>query len=260
MKNQTGQRMKKIILFVILAAGAGIFSTKYYETDSLAFSPDSTSVLAPKDYYPEETEVVNSLVSRYHYRKFKLNDSLSAEIFDRYLKSLDHNKSYFLASDINEFEKYKNKFDDFLTSGDVNAAYEIFKVYKKRANDRFDYLKNTIKEPFDFTKDEYYEIDRKDAEWPSTENEANEIWRIRAKNDALNLKLAGKQDDSISITLERRYENYRKAINQYSSDDVYQLFLNSYTQSIDPHTNYFSPEASENFKINMSLSLEGIGA
>jgi len=260
MKNQTGQRMKKIILFVLLAVTAGIFSTKYYDTDSLAFTPDSLIVLAPKDYYPEETEIVNSLVSRYHYRKFKLNDSLSAEIFDRYIESLDHNRSYFLASDINDFEKYKNQLDDFLMNGELNAAYNIFKVYRDRANDRFDYIEKIIKEPLDFTLNEYYEVDRKNAQWPDTEEEANEIWRKRVKNDALNLKLAGKNPDSTVITLSRRYENYRKAINQYDNEDVYQLFMNSYTQSIDPHTNYFSPLASENFKINMSLSLEGIGA
>ncbi len=260
MKIQTGQRMKKIILFVLLAVAAGILSTKYYETDSLAFTPDSLVVLAPKDYYPEETEIVNSLVSRYHYRKFKLNDSLSAEIFDRYIQALDHNKSYFLSSDIKKFEKYKNQLDDFLMKGELDAVYNIFKVYRDRANDRFDYVENVIKEPFDFTVNEYYEVERKDSQWPATDEEANEIWRKRSKNDALNLTLAGKDPDSIVITLTRRYENYRKAINQYDTEDVYQLFMNSYTQSIDPHTNYFSPLASENFKINMSLSLEGIGA
>lgn len=260
MKHQTGQRMKKIILFLLLAVTAGIFSTQYKETDPLVLTPDSLIVLAPKDYYPEETEIVNTLVSRYHYRKYKLNDSLSAEIFDRYIEALDHNKSYFLSSDINEFEKYKNQFDDFLMKGELNAIYNIFKVYRDRANDRFDFIENAIKEPFDFTVNEFYEADRKDAQWPATDEEANEIWRKRIKNDALNLKLAGKDPDSTVITLSRRYENYRKAINQYDNEDVYQLFMNSYTQSIDPHTNYFSPLTSENFKINMSLSLEGIGA
>ncbi|MDO8549738.1 MAG: carboxy terminal-processing peptidase [Ignavibacteria bacterium] len=252
--------MKKIILFLLLAVTAGIFSTQYKETDPLVLTPDSLIVLAPKDYYPEETEIVNTLVSRYHYRKYKLNDSLSAEIFDRYIEALDHNKSYFLSSDINEFEKYKNQFDDFLMKGELNAIYNIFKVYRDRANDRFDFIENAIKEPFDFTVNEFYEADRKDAQWPATDEEANEIWRKRIKNDALNLKLAGKDPDSTVITLSRRYENYRKAINQYDNEDVYQLFMNSYTQSIDPHTNYFSPLTSENFKINMSLSLEGIGA
>ncbi len=260
MKKLTGQRMKKIIFLVLIIAAAGIFSTRFYKSDSLAFTPDSLAVLAPKDYYPQETEIINNLVSRYHYRKFNLNDSLSTEIFDRYIESLDHNKSYFLDSDMKDLSKYKTQLDDYLKNGELKAIYDIYEVYRERANDRFDYIEKIIKEPFDFTKDEYYEIDRKDAKWPSSNEEANEIWRKRVKNDALNLKLAGKDPDSIYITLSRRYENYRKAINQYNSEDIYQLFMNSYTQSIDPHTNYFSPLASENFKINMSLSLEGIGA
>ncbi|RPI66585.1 MAG: tail-specific protease, partial [Ignavibacteriales bacterium] len=260
MKKQTRQRMKKIFLLVLLAVTAAIFSKQYYVTGSSPQGPDSLEVLGPKNYYPEETEIVNTLISRYHYRKFKLNDSLSSEIFDRYIEVLDHNKSYFLAEDISEFEKYKTSFDDFILEGELDKVYDIFKRYRERANDRFDYVDEILKSDFDFTLDESFERDRKDAPWSSDNNEANEIWRKRIKNDALNLKLAGKSTDSISITLSRRYKNYRKAINQYNSEDIYQLFMNSYTESVDPHTNYFSPLTSENFKINMSLSLEGIGA
>jgi len=260
MKQQTRQRMKKILLIVLLAVTAAIFSREYYESGYLVQTPDSLNVLEPKSYYSEETEIINTLISRYHYRKLKLDDSLSSGIFNRYIKALDHNKSYFLQSDIDEFEKYKTSFDDFLLEGDLKAAYDIFRRYKERANDRFDYVEKIIDQKFDFTIDEYYERDRENAPWPESDEEANDIWRKRIKNDALNLKLAGKSEDSIAITLKRRYENYRRAIDQYNSEDIYQLFMNSYTESVDPHTNYLSPMTSENFKINMSLSLEGIGA
>ena len=252
--------MKKIILFILLAVTAGIFSKQYYEVGSSPDTPDSLKVLAPKTYYPEESKIINTIISRYHYRKFKLNDSLSSEIFERYIETLDHSKSYFLTKDIMEFEKYKNKFDDFLIDGELNVVYDIFKTYKERANNRFDYVEKQLQQDFDFSIDEYYERNREDASWPASDEEANEIWRKRIKNDALNLKLASKPSDSIAITLSRRYKNYRKAINQYNSEDIFQLFMNSYTESVDPHTNYFSPLTSENFKINMSLSLEGIGA
>src|SRR5690554_1759868 len=260
MKQQTRQRMKKILLIVLLAVTAAIFSREYYESGYLVQTPDSLNVLEPKSYYSEETEIINTLISRYHYRKLKLDDSLSSGIFNRYIKALDHNKSYFLQSDIDEFEKYKTSFDDFLLEGDLKAAYDIFRRYKERANDRFDYVEKIIDQKFDFTIDEYYERDRENVLWPESDEEANDIWRKRIKNDALNLKLAGKSEDSIAITLKRRYENYRRAIDQYNSEDIYQLFMNSYTESVDPHTNYLSPMTSENFKINMSLSLEGIGA
>lgn len=252
--------MKKILLFVILIVTIGLFSKQYYDVDSPPETRDSLRVLEPKSYYPEESRIINTILSRYHYRKFKLNDSLSTEIFERYIEALDYNKSYFLAKDIKEFEKYKNRFDNFLLEGDLDVIYNIFKKYKERSETRFNYVESLLSKDFDFTIDEYYERDRKNAPWPAIDEEANEIWRKRVKNDALNLQLAGKPVDSIAITLSRRYKNYRKAVNQYNSEDVFQLFMNSYTESIDPHTNYLSPITSENFKINMSLSLEGIGA
>ncbi len=260
MKNKFGLRMKRIFVLILFIAAVSLFSAKYYETESLAFTPDSLTVLSPKEYYPKETELINTIVSRYHYKKIKLNDSLSSVIFDKYINSLDFNKSYFISTDIKEFEEYKNQFDDFIIQGELNSVYNIFEIYRERANKRFDYVKQVLNKGFDFTVDELYEIDRENAQWPSSDEEANEIWRKRIKNDALNLKLAGKDPDSITTTLTKRYENYRKAINQYNSEDVFQLFMNSYTESIDPHTNYFSPITSDNFKINMSLSLEGIGA
>ncbi len=91
-------------------------------------------------------------------------------------------------------------------------------------------------------------------------SELNEIWRKRLKNDALTYKLNGKDWAFIQKTLKKRYKNFSQFLNQYNSEDVFQLAMNSFTQSIDPHTNYLSPQTSDNFKIDMSLSLEGIGA
>lgn len=260
MKYSTGYIMRRLLLFSIVVIVTGLFSSKSFENRTQIFTADSLQVLEPKDYYGDETELINTIISRYHYRKLELNDSLSEVIFNRYINSLDRNKSYFLASDIKEFEKYEYKIDNLLKDGKLNPVYDMFKKYKERANERIDYVLNIINQEFDFTLDEYYETDRENAEWSNTDQEANEIWREKVKNDALSLKLTGKEWDSIVETLTKRYESYRRAINQYNSEDVLQLFLNSYTESVDPHTSYFSPLTSENFKINMSLSLEGIGA
>jgi carboxyl-terminal processing protease len=260
MKHSTGYVMRRFLLFFVILVIAGIFSARSFENKSLLTTPDSLQVLEPKDYYKSETELINTIISRYHYNKINLNDSLSEEIFTKYINTLDRNKSYFLASDIKKFEQYKDELDDLIKTGDLQPAYDIFEVYRKRANDRIDYVLKTLKKKFDFTIDEYYEPDREKEQWPADDKEANEIWRKRIKNDALNLTLAGKDPDSLVETLTKRYESYRRAINQYNSEDIYQLFLNAYTETIDPHTNYFSPQTSENFKIDMSLSLEGIGA
>ncbi len=260
MKHSRGYIMRRFLIFFAILVIAGLFSARSFENKSLLVTPDSLKVLAPKDYYKSETELINTIISRYHYNKVSLNDSLSEEIFTKYINTLDRNKSYFLADDIKKFEKYNDRLDDLIKAGDLKPAYDIFEIYRERANDRIDFVLKILKQKFDFTLDEYYEPNRENEQWPVNDKEANEIWRKRIKNDALNLTLAGKKWDSTIETLTKRYESYRRAINQYNSEDVLQLFLNSYTETIDPHTNYFSPQTSENFKIDMSLSLEGIGA
>lgn len=221
---------------------------------------DSLIFLQPQNYFQEEQQLVNTVLTRYHFKKFSLNDSLSSLIFDRYIKSLDGSKLYFLASDIKNFEKSRFKIDDYLADGNLDFAYEIYNTYSKRVDERIDFIIKILDNEFDFTEDEYLEIKRDSAKWASDITQLNEIWRKRIKNDALNLKLTGKEWLSISETLKKRYEGIRKAIAQTKSEDVFQLYLNAYTETIDPHSNYFLPITSDNFKIDMSRSLEGIGA
>ncbi|RMD97418.1 MAG: tail-specific protease, partial [Calditrichaeota bacterium] len=216
--------------------------------------------LFPEKQHPTLSRTIASLLHRYHYSHYALNDSLSSEIFDRYVKSLDHNKSYFLASDIRQFEKYRYALDDEVKQGNLQPVYDFFNLYLQRADERVDYVLRRLQQPFDFSKDEYYRFDRKDVPWAKTRAELDEIWRKRLKNEALSLKLNGKDQAGIVEVLSKRYKNFRKRLNQYNSEDVFQIFMNSVTESYDPHTNYFSPITSDNFRIQMSLSFEGIGA
>ena len=221
---------------------------------------NDTSIIAPQNYMSEEDQLINTILSRYHYRKFTLNDSLSAVIFNRFIKALDNGKSYFYASDIKAFDEYKTLLDNDIIDGNLNPPYEIFNTFKERVIERIDYVDSLLNKGFDFTKNEKFLIDRDSVSWPQNLAEMNDLWRKKIKNDALNLILAGKKWDGIKETLKKRYANFRRAISQYNSEDVFQLFMNSYTEAIDPHTNYLSPSTSENFKIDMSRSLEGIGA
>ena len=125
---------------------------------------------------------------------------------------------------------------------------------------RIDYVSEILQNEFDYSTDEYFEVRNDSSIWAANAAELNDIWRKRIKYDALNLKLAGKDWPSISETLKKRYENIRKAIYQTKSEDVFQLYLNAYTESVDPHTNYLLPITSDNFKIDMTRALEGIGA
>ena len=253
--------MKKIVflLFFILIAGRG-FSQNTTDVLSKDHKIDSTKVLVPDEVEKRVNQVITQMLSFYHYKKMAINDSVSSAVFDQYLDVLDNNKLYFLKSDIDGFEKYRFLFDDFLKAGNLDAAFEIFNVYKKRVGERIINVAELLKTEFDFTKDESLEIDRDKAEWPKTKEELNELWRLRIKNDALTYILSGKDQKAASESLLKRYRNFHKIILQYEPEDVFSLYINSFTQVYDPHSDYFSPAASDNFNISMKLSLEGIGA
>ena len=253
--------MKKILLLLItILVFSNCESSKIEQLHAQNQTIDSTQVLEPLDYHPEINKMVTRILSKYHYKKIDLNDSLSSVIFDSYIKSLDYNKAYFLKSDIEQFEKYRFEIDDDLYLGKLYPAYLIFNTYKTRMNERIKFVLNRIEEGFDFTKDETFIVDREKEDWLSTTDELNELWRKKLKHEALNLKLTGKEWDKTKETLISRYKNYHRAILQYKSEEVFQLYLNSFADAIDPHSNYLSPITAETFNIRMKLSLEGIGA
>lgn len=217
--------------------------------------------LTPKAVYGKEARVVSYILDNNHYSKLKLNDSLSSAILDAYVTDLDNNRSYFLESDVKSFEKYRFSIDEFTRNEDVQVAFEIFHVFRQRYNERMDYVMNhLIGQEFDYTIDEYYNTDREDASWPKTEQEMNDLWRQMIKSQALSLKLAGKKQEEIDETLRKRYQRFIKNMAQFNAEDVFSVYMNCLTEAYDPHTNYFSPKASDLFRQSMSLSLEGIGA
>ena len=220
-----------------------------------------TTQLEPKPYYGEEAKLVVQILDTYHFKRMKLNDSLSSIILDEYVKTLDNNKSYFLSSDIESFEKYRYSIDNLLKAGDLGFAYDIYNLFAERFHNRMHYVNDELlKDEFDFTIDEYYDTDRDKLPWPNSEEELDDLWRKVVKSQALNLKLNGSSEDNIAETIQKRYERFEKAINQYTSEDVFELFMNTVAETYDPHTNYFSPRTSDRFQQSMSLSLEGIGA
>ncbi|HEX8041022.1 MAG TPA: carboxy terminal-processing peptidase [Chryseosolibacter sp.] len=224
--------------------------------------PADTTQLKPKPVYGKEAKVISFILDNNHYRKISLNDSLSSVILDQYLEALDNNKTYFTSEDVAAFEKYRYRIDDLTKSEKVDPAFEIYAVFKKRFDERMDYvLKNLVSENFDYTKDEYYETDRSKQPWCKDEAELNDVWRKIIKNQALSLKLAGKQPADIEKTLKERYERLVKTYTRdVNAEDIFSMYMNCITESYDPHTNYFSPSAAERFKQSISLSLEGIGA
>ena len=218
------------------------------------------SALEPKTKHIRSSELITHILTSYHYKKTELDDELSALIYKHYLKNLDQNKAYFLKSDIDEFDHYKYEIDDALIRSDLNPAFEIFKRYRNRVDERIRFALEMINTDFDFGIDETYRFDRREDDWLVDKADLDKLWYKRVKNDVLNLKLTKKEPDEIKQTLIARYNRILNSTLQLNSNDVFQSFINAYTTSIEPHTAYFSPRTSENFDIRMSLSLEGIGA
>ena len=256
--------MKKIILFIIPIALLVLGFVAIEPTTPLHNfisdnTNDSTGVLKPKPEHYKEAALIAAILNQHHYSKVKIDDSLSNQIFDEYINSYDSYHIYFTQEDIDSFEKYRYQLDDLLLNGDINFAYEIYSVFKERFTDRMKAIPGILETGFDFTLDEYIESDLPET-WYSSQEEINEAWRKLLKSQALNMKLAGKEKTDINKTIQERYDRYEKLISQYNSEDVFQLYMNAFTSTFDPHTSYFSPINAENFEIDMSLSLEGIGA
>ena len=205
-------------------------------------------------------ELINYFIQRYHYRTAHLNDELSSQILDRYIETLDANRSYFLASDIEGFEQMRFHIDNYLRKQELDPIFELFDLYRERAIDRAKFSMRVLSEGFDLNIPESFRFNRSTSPWPTDQAQLDDIWRRRVKNDYLSLKLAGQSHDDILKTLGDRYRQLSRRTQQITSTDVFETFINAYITSVEPHTSYFSPRSTENFKIRMSLSLEGIGA
>lgn len=253
--------MKKLlfVLTVLLFYINSFAQTEIVSTDQNGIV-DSSIVLYPTKMQSKVDQIVTTLLSRYHYKKIDLDDSLSSVIFDDYIKTLDYNKLYFLKSDIDRFEEYRYSLDDYLKEGILFAPFEMFDTFKKRMTERMYYIVKRLNTEFDYTSDDILIPNRENAEWATTTLELDDLWRKRLKNDALNKKLAKEDWEKTSDLLRKRYQRFHKVILQYVEEDVFQIYMNSFANAIDPHTSYFSPITSENFNISMSLSFEGIGA
>ncbi|OUU75947.1 MAG: hypothetical protein CBC29_01185 [Methylococcaceae bacterium TMED69] len=217
--------------------------------------------LGPTKEHVLATRIITQLLENYHYKPVKLTDDLSLLVFNKYINALDPMKIYFTLEDIKRFEYHSLKTDDYLEKALLTPLFEIFKEFRTKLVSRSEKAKELIKNSnFNFEINENITLDRDLVDWAESELELDQIWRKKIKNETLNLKLNGKSTDSYKETLAQRYEGIARRTKQLNRDDVYQIIMNSYTTSIDPHTAYFSPRSVENFKIQMSLSLEGIGA
>lgn len=229
---------------------------------SLAY-PLAAAELAPTEQQSKVARTVARQLSVLHYARPPLDDALSQVVWNRYLSDLDSQRLFFLASDIEGFTRWQFQMDDHLKTGVLTPGFTIYNRFQNRLRERLQFVLNELdnnKKLLDFSGNETLVIDRKNAAWVKSTAELDQLWRLRIKSAALSLKLAGKSNEDILSTLKRRYKSQLSAVAQTKKEDAFQTYMNAFTETYDPHTEYFSPRSSENFNINMSLQLEGIGA
>jgi len=217
-------------------------------------------ILQSSDRQRQVARMTTRFVERFHYARQPIDDRLSEQILNNYLDALDGNRQYFLESDIVYFSRYRHSLDETLRTGDVEPIYDIFRLYRLRAQQNISYALSQLDKEPDFTIDESFEFDREDSPWISTPQAMQENWRKRVKNDALSLVMADKPWPEAAPLLKKRYERVLKRINELDSDEVFETFMNAFARTLDPHSSYLSPRQSEEYRIQMSLSYQGIGA
>ena len=228
----------------------------------------SLSVVASESIETEDgqsslyREIFERLASR-HYRSQEIDDALSDRYLDEYINTLDSGKNYFLQSDIDEFEKWRSKLDDLSKRGDIKPGFIMFNRVRDRAMTQLEKNITLLEDEnyvFDFETSDSIMFDPELRSWFKTQQEASKFWEKRLVDSMIRLLLNEKDEADARELLIKRYRNQIKQFEQRDSQDVLQLYTNALASLYDPHTSYFSPRTNENFQINMSLSLEGIGA
>ena len=230
------------------------FASVYAENPEILLSPSDDQVKASLD-------IVDTLTQD-HFREIHLNDELSVDLLNNYLDLIDPSRSYFSSSDVKDFERWRYQLDDFLRQGDLKAAFTIYNRYLNLAKERYTsniaILESDTK--FDLTREDELLIDRDEMPWLATRQELDDYWKKRLTDALLRLNLTDKSIEESRELVIKRYKNLITRLEQRNSDDVFEVYMNALTTLYDPHTTYMSPHTLDNFKISLSLSLEGIGA
>jgi carboxyl-terminal processing protease len=229
---------------------------------SIAATPTviSDNELSPEPQHEKISQLISKLIRKFHYLHTVIDDDLSSMIFDQYIDVLDNNRIYLQANDVDSFEIYRYQLDDIVKTEPLNPIFKIFEVYRLRVRERLNFALLQLEAEPDFNIDEHYMFSRKEQLWLQNKAQLDDFWRRRIKNDAINLKLADKDWMDIQEILRKRYTRSLKRMDQIKSDDVFEIFMNAFSHTLDPHSSYLSPRSSEEYRIQTSLSYFGIGA
>lgn len=202
--------------------------------------------------------LVNQFLSM-HVQYHSLNDELSERVLDNFIISLDYGKYYFYKKDIDQFSKYRHKIDDYVQNNQFGFIDDIYSVYKKRFLESNKLVNELIKSKFDFTVDEKIVVDRDKVGYAETKADMRERWRKNIKLQLLNYLSSGQSLAEAKKKLAKKYNLLNKRIEEIDEEKLLDRFMNAFSMSLDPHSNYLTQEENEDFSISMKLKLEGIG-
>ena len=228
-----------------------IFSTEVYS--------DTYNKVELSKIKKELSREIFKKLERDHYLKKIKKDNLNEDYFLAIIERVDESKNLFVADEIQEYIKKSKNFTEY--TFDIELAYELINLYFERLVEFSNFQIELIEEnKFDFTKDEYLDIFYEDNEWQSNFKDLKRLWRLDTKNDLLVAKMSESSSSEPNSDLIKRYKNRIRRINQQKEEDIFSLAINILTNQFDPHSSYLSPRSAEDFDVNMSLKLSGIGA
>ncbi|WP_290635926.1 carboxy terminal-processing peptidase [Aquisalimonas sp.] len=245
--------LRRILIPAMALMLAGGLSASWADTDSNGYVEPSSS-------HPETARLIARLLAHQHFGELSIDDELSERVLDTYLDVLDPERYYFTQKDVDEFRNHRHDLDDMLMEGDIDLAYRIYDRLKRRAIERAEFAHDVLDGGIDFDTDQTLELNRFEEDWAADDEALDGLWRQRIKNDALTMLLGGEDEEQTMELLRSRYKNVADNMERSDSEEIFENYMGAWSRSFDPHTNYLSPRNSEEFDIQMQLSLEGIGA
>lgn len=212
---------------------------------------------------PEHTEIsqfVSTVLERNHYQPIKLNDETGKKIALKIIDDFDPGKFYFIQSDVDGLLAQSNEIDNYFSEGNFSSLFNFYNLFSQRILERVKYSYTLLSDSFDYSAKDSFLIKREETGFAKSVEELNQIWYKKIKYEALSLQAGGKDWKNTSDILKTRYQRWETQLSKSKPWDAFSLIMGGLTGITDPHTEYYSPRESDDFNIQMSLSLEGIGA
>lgn len=250
--------MNKIIKVAVACAlvGYALVSEAKLTVPSLEQMP----VLSPEERHETSCSRIYNYFTRAHYKIVDVNDDFAKNVIGRLMNYLDMNHSLYTQSEVDSIYAHTKSILNGINKCELDYPYSLYNENIKKRYQKYKFMIDNVSENLDLNTNETIALDRTKAPFAQTEDELKSLWMAELKNEFVTQLLNGKTKAQAVERIKNRYIVAMRRISQYSSEDVFSAFENSFAAAIDPHTNYFGPVESENFNDDMNLSLEGIGA